>query len=369
MDNSLLFVLLYAVGALALVGIVGVIVSAVLRKHQMDRLDTTISDSTKKLDALTDALAHMVAEAEKRDARCVSIEDKLEEEKRLNALLEQKVYEQRVLIEAQKSLLEREGEFLNLMRGGMPMTWTVPTPQPKTEEPPKTEPEAKMEEAVEAVESIEDTETEEAVCVEETAEEEDLFADELDVVAPVEDVHDDSEDLLESDVVEIPELVEELPALSDKKKTDFSTFANLPIERKYLNLPAEHRAWFDELEFYASSIPGIHQFSNTAYEDFKIGRALIVRLTIKRGAVQCEFSLVHDAFRQEENGDTKAVTVIRVNNPDAFEKAKRSIDMAVASSEEERRQRKEQQKLQRKLARQAKKALEAGASGAEDDEE
>ncbi len=124
------------------------------------------------------------------------------------------------------------------------------------------------------------------------------------------------------------------------------------LEEKYLELSAEQRSWYDEIVKHAMLQEAAKRFKNDRYEEYKVGKHRLVRLTIKRRIIQCEFVLINQDFRNYIN-DNKisvktAATIIKIENAEAVATAKNSIDIAMKSVEEERLYKAEQRKARRR---------------------
>ncbi len=126
------------------------------------------------------------------------------------------------------------------------------------------------------------------------------------------------------------------------------------LEEKYLSLDADAKGWYDEIERFVNTKEGIKHFKNAKYEDYKIGTQRILRLTIKRGTVQCEFTLINQDFRNYINDNKVSVktaaTVIKIENAESVEIAKNTVDIAIDAVMAERQYKKEKQKEKRRIA-------------------
>ncbi len=140
-----------------------------------------------------------------------------------------------------------------------------------------------------------------------------------------------------------------------------STGKNQTLEEKYFALSSEQKGWYTEIMRYVMAKEGVKHFKNDRYEDYKIGKHRIIRLTIKRGVIQSEFVLINQDF-QNYISDNKvsvktASTVIKIESNEAVETAKNSIDIAVKAVEAEREYKKEKRREKRRQARSTNKAI------------
>lgn len=142
----------------------------------------------------------------------------------------------------------------------------------------------------------------------------------------------------------------------------FSMGQRQTLEEKYLELPAEHRRWYDEIIKYASAVDGSKRVKNVRYEEYKVGNNRLVRLLIKRGIIHCEFILHNSDFKNYVNENRISVrqsaTTMLVESAATVEAVKSSIDIVVAAIAEER-------EYKKKLARERRRARGASETPAE----
>ena len=144
----------------------------------------------------------------------------------------------------------------------------------------------------------------------------------------------------------------------DENAIVFSAGTSETLEEKYLALSSECKGYYDEIVRYAMAQPEAKRVKNARYEEYKIRRARLVRLLIKRGVVICEFVLLNNDFRNFINDNKlqvkQAPTVLKIQSPEAVQAAKNSIDIAVKAVAEEAEYKKAQQRAKRRLAREQK---------------
>ena len=135
------------------------------------------------------------------------------------------------------------------------------------------------------------------------------------------------------------------------------------LEDKYLALSAEEKGYYDAILFHAIGKEGAKRFRTTRYEEIKVGRTRLVRLSIKRGVVTCEFTLYNTNFKNyvDENklSVKHAATVLKINDQAAVQAAIDSIDIVVQNIAEEKEYKKQLAREKRKQARMAKENAES----------
>ena len=159
-----------------------------------------------------------------------------------------------------------------------------------------------------------------------------------------------------SDEEEEPEVMEIDPELAATLSSDnavvFASSKHETLDDKYSALTPECKRYYDELVVYAASVEKSKRFKNARYEEYKVGSARIVRLTIKRGIIVCEYLITNPLFRnysKENNVSVKqSPTVLKVTDAATFQAAKDSIDLAVRGIAEDKQLKKEMQKAKRR---------------------
>ena len=144
----------------------------------------------------------------------------------------------------------------------------------------------------------------------------------------------------------------------EKPNVAFSTNAKDTLDEKYSALSKEQKAFYDEIVSYASNKEDAKQFKNLRYEEYKIGKARLVRMLIKRSQVVCEFIMYNSNFKNYVNENKvsvkQAATVIKISDAASVQAAKDSMDIVVKTINEEKEFKKQQAKERRKAARLAK---------------
>lgn len=125
----------------------------------------------------------------------------------------------------------------------------------------------------------------------------------------------------------------------------FSASVKQTLEEKYLELGSTERGYYDEIVKYAANVEGARRFKNTSYEEYKIGKNRIVRLSIKRGVIHCEFMLPNTDFQSfvSENKIRvkQSATVVKVTDADVVAAVKTGIDVAAKTVAEEKERKKQ----------------------------
>ena len=183
--------------------------------------------------------------------------------------------------------------------------------------------------------------------------------DDLDDIDDIEDADDlDNIDEPEAQAEPVAEPVAESAAEGvDDGTISFSTGQQKTLDEKYLELPMEQRGWYDEIIKYASAVEGSKRFKNARYEEYKVGKSRLVRLTIKRGVINCEFILHNTDFKNYVNENKISVkqsaTTMLVETAETVDAVKNSIDIVVAAQAAEREYKKQLARQRRKEAREA----------------
>lgn len=144
--------------------------------------------------------------------------------------------------------------------------------------------------------------------------------------------------------------------------------ANKPTHQaKYQALSDEQRGWYDEIVNYVSQIEGIKSISNDRYEEYKLSSRRVVRMTIRRGVIVCEYMLgnpgVSKYMAENKVKIKQSPTVLKVTSANEVGAAKDTIDIAVSDITEMRRQAKE---AERERRRQSYKERQAAAHDKKD---
>ena len=167
---------------------------------------------------------------------------------------------------------------------------------------------------------------------------------------------------VEAPVVEEVAAAEEIPVAEVVEDDDTVRFApkqSQTLEEKYLALSATERGYYDEIALYAAKKEEAKKFKNARYEEYKIGKTRLVRLLIKRGTVICEFMLQNADFKNYISENKVSVkhsaTVMKIEDAEAVQAAKDSVDIVIQAIAEEKEYKKELARERRRQARANKK--------------
>lgn len=170
------------------------------------------------------------------------------------------------------------------------------------------------------------------------------------------------EPVVEEPVVEEVAAAEEIPVAEVVEDDDTVRFApkqSQTLEEKYLALSATERGYYDEIALYAAKKEEAKKYKNARYEEYKIGKTRLVRLLIKRGTVICEFMLHNADFKNYISENKVSVkhsaTVMKIEDAEAVQAAKDSVDIVIQAIAEEKEYKKELARERRRQARANKK--------------
>ena len=161
----------------------------------------------------------------------------------------------------------------------------------------------------------------------------------------------------EAPVEAVEEAVDEVEEEFDENSVTFSKSARETLEEKYLALSTEAKNWYDEIVRYAMLQKGVKRFKTAKQEVYKVGKHRIVKLSIRRGVIISEFLILNLSLPTGDGVSLKqAPTILKVDSDDALTVAIRTIDLAIAAAEEDRRIKREQKNERRRQARAAEAA-------------
>ena len=108
---------------------------------------------------------------------------------------------------------------------------------------------------------------------------------------------------------------------------------SLTMAEKYAALSSEHKRYFDQIVKYALSKEGVTEAKYNSAYDYKIGTYRVVRMTIKRGEIVCEFNFIDRDFKNyasEASVKVKSAgTTVKVTEKLAVGVVKDGIDLVV----------------------------------------
>lgn len=135
----------------------------------------------------------------------------------------------------------------------------------------------------------------------------------------------------------------------------FSAGRKLTLEEKYLLLGEVERGYYDAIVNYAANVENAKHFRNTNYEEYKLGSSRIVRMTIKRDIIHCEFMIPNEDFQtvvSENKVKVKqSATDVQVTSAEIVEVIKAGIDVAVKTVADEKERKKQAARERRRQSR------------------
>ena len=143
----------------------------------------------------------------------------------------------------------------------------------------------------------------------------------------------------------------------DEIDPDAVTFSrvSLTMEEKYAALSKEQKRFFDDIVRHAMSKEGVKESKRTGFYDYKIGAYRVIRMTIKRSEVVCEFNFIDKDFAEYANSSDvkmkRSATSVRVLENSAVGVAKDGIDLVCQQIAEDKARKKELAKEKRREKR------------------
>ena len=180
--------------------------------------------------------------------------------------------------------------------------------------------------------------------------------------APVEEKEEESVPEVVVEVVPEEEVEVQAVEEDDDNSVKFSTTQHT-MDTKYAMLSKEHKGFFDAIAKHALSKEGAKANLSKNYHDYKVGASRLVRMSIKRGEIVCEFVFIDRDFKDyASRADLKikaSATTIRVTEPSAVGVAKDGIDLVFSQIQEEKEYKKQLAREKRRARRQAQSGKEA----------
>lgn len=164
-------------------------------------------------------------------------------------------------------------------------------------------------------------------------------------------------------IEEVATTAVEIEDEEDPNSVAFSR-TTLTMEEKYATLSTEHKRFFDDIVNHALEKTGVKENRKPNAYDYKIGANRVIKLTIKRGEIVCEFNFIDNDFDQYASTSNvkikRAGTVVRITEPSAVGVAKDGIDLVCEQIEELKRRKKELANEKRRERRKASKSENEG---------
>lgn len=170
------------------------------------------------------------------------------------------------------------------------------------------------------------------------------------------------------EVVAEVEQAQPAEAQDDENAVVFSR-QTLTLEERYATLSTEFKRHFDDIIRHAMAKEGVKELKYSNYYDYKIGSYKVLRITIKRGDIVCEFQFLDRDFLNYANASnvkmSKSATSIKVTEPSAVGAVKDGIDLVCAQIAEDKEYKKNLAREKRREKRR-KDREENGADSQED---
>ena len=147
------------------------------------------------------------------------------------------------------------------------------------------------------------------------------------------------EDVAEQPVEEVVEEIFEEPATEDSQEEpapadeNAVTFSRhtLTLEERYATLSTEYKRYFDDIVRHALTKEGVRELKYSNHCDYKIGAYKVLRITIKRGEIVCQFQFLDRDFLNYANSSSvkmkQSATTVKVTEPSAVGAVKDGIDL------------------------------------------
>jgi hypothetical protein len=134
----------------------------------------------------------------------------------------------------------------------------------------------------------------------------------------------------------VPETTEEVAATEETDSDDGVKFSkvSLTMAEKYQMLSTEYKRYFDEIVKHALSKEGVIELKRNPAYDYKQGVYRVIRMTIKRGEIICEFNFIERDFKNYANEASVKVkqlgTAVKVTELTAVGVVKDGIDLMIS---------------------------------------
>jgi hypothetical protein len=133
------------------------------------------------------------------------------------------------------------------------------------------------------------------------------------------------------------------------------------FQRGYVWGESNWKRFFDDIVRHAMSKEGVKEAKRTGFYDYKIGAYRVIRMTIKRSEIVCEFNFIDKDFAEYANSSDvkmkRSATSVRVLEVSAVGVAKDGIDLVCQQIADDKERKKELAREKRREKRkQAKEA-------------
>ena len=146
-------------------------------------------------------------------------------------------------------------------------------------------------------------------------------------------------------VAEVAPVVEEAPVAVEPTPTEDENAVvfsrqTLTLEERYATLSTEYKRYFDDIIRHAMAKEGVRELKYTNYNDYKNGSYKVLRITIKRGEIVCEFQFLDRDFLNYANSSSvkmkQSATTIKISEPSAVGAVKDGIDLVCSQIAEDK---------------------------------
>ena len=148
--------------------------------------------------------------------------------------------------------------------------------------------------------------------------------------------------------------VQSAPKSEEENAVIFSS-QSFTMEEKYTALSSEYRRMFDEIVRHALSKPNVKEYKHNGSFDYKDGSYKVLRMTIRRGEIVCEFHFINRDFinyASQANVKMKhSSTTIRVQGLATVGVIKDGIDLVCSQISADREYKKELARARRREKR------------------
>ncbi len=156
----------------------------------------------------------------------------------------------------------------------------------------------------------------------------------------------------------VEEVVEEVVEPEDENAVSFPTRI-LTMPERYAALSKEYKMYFDDIVRYALSKDNVKEHKHNYFYAYKDASYRVLRLTIKRGEIICDFSFVDREIKNYVDGSNvpmkQSATSVKVTEPAAVGVVKDGIDLVCSQIAEYREYKKQLAREKRREKRNQKK--------------
>lgn len=157
----------------------------------------------------------------------------------------------------------------------------------------------------------------------------------------------------------VPQPVTLAPQPEDENAVTFSS-QSYTMEEKYSALSTEYKRMFDDVVRHALNKPNVKEYKHNGSYDYKDGSYRVVRMTIRRGEIVCEFSFINRDFLNYASASNvkmkQSSTTVRIQNLSTVGVVKDGIDLVCTQIAQDREYKREQARARRREKRRQQNA-------------